>query len=120
MGPAKRFLGFAPVWFASPIAAHDERTEVLGKVWDRPVLARHDATPLLKRKDMKERLHIGQMRQRLGLKPDDKSQDDRIEKMQPIDRLKLLCGWHLGDPAWAHQFLNWARDAGFKIPHTRS
>lgn len=69
---------------------------------------------------MKERMYIGEMRQRLGLKSDDKSRDDHIERLVPIERLKLLCGWHLGDPAWAHQFLNWARDAGFEIPDTRS
>lgn len=64
---------------------------------------------------MTRRLYIEDIRRRLGAKADDASRDEYIEKMKPIDRLKLLCGWHLGDPAWAHQFLNWARDAGFEI-----
>lgn len=61
------------------------------------------------------RRYIIDMRQRLGIDPDDASKDDVIEKMTPEERLGLLCGWHLGDPAWSRTFLNWARDAGFKI-----
>jgi hypothetical protein len=59
--------------------------------------------------------YIEEMRQRLGLEPDDEMCDGRIEKMEPIQRLEMLCGWHIGDPDWAYQFLNWARDAGYKI-----
>jgi hypothetical protein len=42
---------------------------------------------------MSERRYISDMRRRLG----------------------LICGFHLGYPGWEHTFLNWARDAGFKI-----
>lgn len=62
-----------------------------------------------------KRRYIEDMRQRLGLDADDSSSDKRIEKMSSEERLKLLCGWHLGDPAWAHQFINWARDAGYEV-----
>jgi hypothetical protein len=61
------------------------------------------------------RAYIGDMRQRLGLEEDDASRDAQIEAMPPMERLKLVCGWHLGDPGWAGHFLDWARDAGFKI-----
>ena len=63
----------------------------------------------------KERLYIGDMRQRLGLEEDDTRRDDEIEKMSPRDRFRLLCGWHLGHPNWAHTILDWAKDAGLKI-----
>ncbi|MGX9392521.1 hypothetical protein ACWX0K_20560 [Nitrobacteraceae bacterium UC4446_H13] len=68
---------------------------------------------------MADRRYIEDMRQRLGLKPDDASLDGHIEKMTAEQRLALLCGWHLGDPNWSYSFLSWARDAGFKItePH---
>ena len=59
--------------------------------------------------------YIEQMRQRLGLGPGDESRDTEIEKMSPMDRLRLLCGWHIGDPNWAQSFMNWATDSGFKI-----
>jgi hypothetical protein len=35
-------LGFAPVWFASPIAAHDERTGILETVRHRSIHAGND------------------------------------------------------------------------------
>lgn len=68
---------------------------------------------------MAQRRYIEDMRQRLGLKPDDARRDDEIEKMTPEERLELICGWHLGYRGWSRTFLNWARDAGFKItePH---
>ena len=62
-----------------------------------------------------QRRYIGDMRQRLGLASDDASRDAHIEKMTPTERLELICGWHLGYPGWSHTFLNWARDAGFKV-----
>ena len=59
--------------------------------------------------------YIGDMRQRLGLHPDDSAKDAAIEGMTPLQRLELLCGWHFGDPLWAQSFLAWAADAGYKI-----
>ena len=61
------------------------------------------------------RAYIGDMRQRLGVKEDDTSQDERIELMTPMQRLRLLCGWNFGDPSWASHIIAWAEDAGFKI-----
>ncbi len=61
------------------------------------------------------RAHISEMRQRLGLKEDDDSRDVLIEEMTPEQRLRLICGWHLGDSEWAETFLDWARDAGYEI-----
>jgi hypothetical protein len=61
------------------------------------------------------RYYIGDMRQRLGVDKDDTSQDEKIERMRPIERLQLVCGWNLGDPSWATQFIAWAEDSGFKI-----
>lgn len=64
---------------------------------------------------MSERLYIDDMRQRLGLEKGDTRHDGRIEKMTPLERFRLLCGWHFGDPAWASHVLGWAKDAGYKI-----
>lgn len=59
--------------------------------------------------------YIEEMRQRLGVEAADTTKDSMIEKMTPEGRLRLLCGWRLGDPSWASSFLDWAEDAGFKI-----
>lgn len=64
---------------------------------------------------MAVRVYIEDMRQRLGVEPNDTSQDVRIEAMTPFQRLKLLCGWYLGDPAWASHILEWAKDSGFSV-----
>jgi hypothetical protein len=64
---------------------------------------------------MTERRYISDMRQRLGLKPDDTSRDADIEKMSPKERLALIAGWHLGYRGWEHTILNWVQDAGFKL-----
>lgn len=63
------------------------------------------------------RRYIKEMRGNLGVKDreNDTDQDARIEAMSPLQRLELLCGWTIGDRAWAQQFINWAEDAGFKI-----
>lgn len=69
---------------------------------------------------MSEYRYISDMRQRIGLKADDASRDQEIEAMTPTRRLALICGWHMGYPGWEHTFLNWARDAGFKISEPTS
>jgi len=58
---------------------------------------------------------IGEMRERLGLKEDDTSRDKAIEAMEPESRLRLLAGWHLGDPSWAGRFIRWARTCGYEV-----
>lgn len=59
--------------------------------------------------------YIGCMRRRLGLEENDPSRDELIEAMTPMQRLELICGWHLGDPSFASQIIAWAKDAGFTI-----
>ena len=59
--------------------------------------------------------YIRDMRQRLGLEPDETRGDDAIRSMTPMERFKLLCGWHFGDPSWASTVIAWAKDVGFKI-----
>lgn len=61
------------------------------------------------------RHYINDMRQRFGLEPADASRDAQIEAMVPIERLKLLCGWNLGDPHWATTILSWVQDAGYSV-----
>ena len=61
------------------------------------------------------RAYIGDMRQRLGVKKNDASQDTRIEAMSPMQRLRLLCGWNLGHPSWASTIVEWVKDSGFEI-----
>lgn len=55
------------------------------------------------------------VRQRMGLEPDDTSRDSEITSHTPTQLLRDVCGWHLGDPAWAETFLEWARGCGFVI-----
>jgi hypothetical protein len=59
--------------------------------------------------------YIHDMRQRLGLEPNDESRDDYIKSKTPMQRLRMLCGWHLGDENWASNFVEWAKDAGFDV-----
>jgi hypothetical protein len=65
--------------------------------------------------EMKQRVYIGELRQCLGLAKDDASRDGYIEGMKPRQRLRMLCGWHLGDPGLAESFIDWARDAGLTV-----
>lgn len=58
---------------------------------------------------------IKEMRARLGVSMNDTSRDADIAKMSPMERLRLLAGWNLGDPGWAATFIAWAKDCGFKI-----
>lgn len=69
---------------------------------------------------MKDRVYIGEMRQRLGLEEDDASRDPEIEKMSPTERLGLIAGWKLGYSGWEHTILDWVEDAGFKLTPKRS
>ena len=62
-----------------------------------------------------QRIYIYAMRQRLGLEEGDTSRDNDIENMDPHQRLRLICGWYLGDPSWASTVIEWAKDAGFEV-----
>lgn len=50
------------------------------------------------------------LRGRRGLEQDDKSQDDSIKKMDPMNKLRECLGWKLGDPSWADTILRMAKD----------
>jgi hypothetical protein len=58
---------------------------------------------------------INAIRQRKGLEEDDTSKDDEILLMTPMDRLRDVCGWYLGDSTWADAFVDWARDCGMEV-----
>lgn len=55
------------------------------------------------------------IRQRKWLGKDDTSRDAEIHGMSPENKLRALCGWHLGDPGRALTFLDWAHECGFTI-----
>lgn len=55
------------------------------------------------------------LREALGLEPDDDSRDVEIAAMQPADRMRLLCQWHLGDPTWAETFKEWMEFSGYVV-----
>jgi hypothetical protein len=55
------------------------------------------------------------VRQRLGLDADDTSRDAEIESTAPMKLLRDVCGWHIGDPAWADSFIEWAKGCGFDV-----
>jgi hypothetical protein len=48
--------------------------------------------------------YVEEMRQRLGLSPDDTSADKELEATPPLQRVKLISGWVLGDPMWVNSF----------------
>lgn len=58
-------------------------------------------------------VHI--LRERRGLEPDDESEDGKISCYSPRKALEECCAWHIGDKAWAGEFLRWANGAGYSI-----
>lgn len=46
---------------------------------------------------------------------DDKSNDDELQELTPLEAFKQVIHWELGDPAWADSIINWMEDCGFKI-----
>lgn len=56
--------------------------------------------------------YVPEMRQRLGLEGDDTSFDLEIDRRVPFDRLRLICGWYLGDNGWADTFKEWCASQG--------
>ena len=55
------------------------------------------------------------LRQRQGLEETDDSMDEFFESRPPMWRLREVVGWELGDPGWADQIIQWARDCGVEI-----
>lgn len=58
---------------------------------------------------------LEKIRQRNDLEENDKSNDEKFNSMSPIKKLRDVAGWELGDPDWANQFIEWAKDCGFEI-----
>jgi hypothetical protein len=59
------------------------------------------------------------IRQRLGLDESDDIMDARIEANSPMQRLRDVAAWELGDPVWADRFVTWAKDCGMSIVDSR-
>ena len=59
--------------------------------------------------------NIKELRQRYGLDEDDASQDEHILSLSPLERVAMLSGWHLGDPAWASLFKTWFENQGLYL-----
>lgn len=59
--------------------------------------------------------YVEEMRRRLGLSKDDTSRDKEIEDMDPLDRVRLIAGWHLGDADWADIFKNYFESQGLYL-----
>ena len=55
------------------------------------------------------------IRQRLNLGENDKTHDELIAEMSPMDRLRNVTGWELGGREWADTVINWANDCGMEI-----
>ncbi len=47
----------------------------------------------------------------LGVDEDDSSKDDKINKMSPLQLTRCLCGFELGDGAWADKIINFYIDS---------
>lgn len=46
------------------------------------------------------------LRERLGVGPDDSSVDAVIDEMTPMDVVREYAAWHLGDGGWAETFVS--------------
>ena len=58
---------------------------------------------------------LGVLRMRQGLSEEDSSQDTELLSLSVDTKLREICAWHLGDPAWADRFLSWADACGYEI-----
>lgn len=58
---------------------------------------------------------LKKIRQRNDFDIDDKSNDEEFDSMSPLEKLHDVVGWEFGDPSWADQFIEWAKDCGFEI-----
>ena len=55
------------------------------------------------------------IRQRRGLDDNDTAYDEEANAMPPLEKLRALAGWEIGDEGWAHVFIEWANDCGFVV-----
>lgn len=58
---------------------------------------------------------VSEIRQRLGLEPEDNSKDDYILQLQPFDRVKLIVGWYIGHDNWGNTFKSFCESQGIYL-----
>jgi len=56
--------------------------------------------------------YVEEMRQRLGVEESSTKMDKRLLAMTPMERVRLLSGWFLGDPEWADAFKEYFESQG--------
>jgi hypothetical protein len=56
--------------------------------------------------------YVEKMRQRLGLEEDDPKKDHLIIAMTPMQRVRLIAGYVLGDSGWADEFKDYFESQG--------
>lgn len=59
------------------------------------------------------------LRQRHDLDENDKSHDEEFRNMGPMEKLREVTAWELGDPTWADQLLTWAIQCGIELKDPR-
>ena len=58
-------------------------------------------------------IHIlKRLRMRRDLDKNDTSMDQELNDLSPIEKLREIVAWELGDPNWADQILEWAKYCG--------
>jgi hypothetical protein len=63
---------------------------------------------------------ISTLRARAHLSNYDKSKDEELRAMSPMDKLRNVIAWEIGDERWADQFITWAKDCGIQITDPRA
>jgi hypothetical protein len=58
---------------------------------------------------------LQKIRQRNDVYRKDKSRDEEFDRMSPLEKLRNITGWELGDEDLADQFIEWAKGCGFEI-----
>jgi hypothetical protein len=58
---------------------------------------------------------LKRLRQRKGFDENECWNDAELDRMSPMEKLREVAGWELGDPSWAGTFIQWAKDCGFEI-----
>ena len=64
---------------------------------------------------IKEIGYVREIRQRLGLKPNDTSSDNEIMVLSAMRRVGLIAGWNLGDDHWAQVFKGYFESQGLYL-----
>lgn len=59
--------------------------------------------------------YVEEMKRRLGFHGDDPTINKDIENMKPMQRVRLLAGWFLGDEYWADTFKQYFESQGLYL-----